>query len=135
MSDATLLTSQTVSLLVEHLPRLESLSTSRSESKAIASVLRSRSPPCSRTIHDKSMIILIMTITLMMTKHDNLDNYLRGCWSHLEPPILAGAGSVFFLSGSYSYSYSTVNILFLRDPNYKYNYDDDYDQCGESVSF
>ena len=135
MSDATLLTSQTVSLLVEHLPRLESLSTSRSESKAIASVLRSRSPPRSRTIHDKSMIILIMTITLMMKKHDNLDNYLRGCWSHLEPPILAGAGSGFFWSGSYSYSYSTVNILFLRDPNYKYNYDNDYDQCGESVSF
>ena len=43
-----------------------------------------------------------------------------------EPPFLAGARVVFWSgsgSGSYSYSYSTVNILFVRDPKYNYDYD------------
>ena len=46
----------------------------------------------------------------------------QGCRSRLfwlEP-------EPFFWSGSYSYS--SVNILFLRDPKYDYDYDDyDYD--------
>ena len=53
----------------------------------------------------------------------NTDILKQGCRSRPEPSFwLEPEPEPFFWSGSGFYSYSTINILFLRDPKYDYDY-------------